>query len=279
MRTSLSTDEREQYERDGYLALDGFLSVEELDHMRAAVTEALELIGRQRVAGNPELAEVEGYESRVTQQRVNLWKVNATVRRYLQNEDLGRMLGALAGIEGVRVWHDQTFFKPPWGNPTAFHLDMPNWSFWSPTSIQIWIALDDATQQSGCLYYLPGSHRVVRCDTTASIRGDVGALFDVYPELRAVEAKPAEARAGDAIVHNGLTVHAAGANMTPRWRRAMSCQYMPDGATFNGNPCILSREQLARLRVGDVLNDESQNPLVWRTDGLVTPRPEAGRHA
>jgi hypothetical protein len=39
---------------------------------------------------------------------------------------------------------------------------------------------------------------------------------------------------------------------------------MPDGATFNGIQNILSDQQVARLDVGDVLDDEGQNPLVWR---------------
>ena len=43
----------------------------------------------------------------------------------------------------------------------------------------------------------------------------------------------------------------------------MTCAYMPDGATFNGQQNILSDEQVAELEVGDVLDDESQNPLIW----------------
>ena len=52
--------------------------------------------------------------------------------------------------------------------------------------------------------------------------------------------------------------------MSPQWRRAMTCQYMPDGATFNGVRCILTEEQLSRLTVGDMLDDELHNPLVFR---------------
>ena len=58
-------------------------------------------------------------------------------------------------------------------------------------------------------------------------------------------------------------VHGAGPNMTPGWRRAMTCAYMPDGATWNGQRNILADEQIARLRVGSPLDDDAQNPLVW----------------
>jgi hypothetical protein len=51
--------------------------------------------------------------------------------------------------------------------------------------------------------------------------------------------------------------------MTPGFRRAMTCAFMPDGATFNGIQNILSDEQLATLKVGDLLKDDEQNPLLY----------------
>jgi hypothetical protein len=38
---------------------------------------------------------------------------------------------------------------------------------------------------------------------------------------------------------------------------------MPDGNVFNGTRNILSDEQIARLEVGDLLNDDKQNPLIY----------------
>ena len=64
----------------------------------------------------------------------------------------------------------------------------------------LWIALDDATLQNGCLYVLPGSHRTSRFDTggaTSSARID--ALFDAYPEWRAIEPAPVEVGSGGAV--------------------------------------------------------------------------------
>ena len=71
---------------------------------------------------------------------------------------------------------------------------------------------------------------------------------------------------------NGLLAHAAGANMTPGWRRAMTCGFMPDGCTFNGKRNIPSTNQMERLKIGDVLNDDSQNPLIYHSaKPCVTP--------
>jgi len=52
--------------------------------------------------------------------------------------------------------------------------------------------------------------------------------------------------------------NAVGPNMTPRWRRAMTCAYMPDGSTYNGQKEILSDEYAAGLKIGDLLDDNRQ---------------------
>jgi len=60
-----------------------------------------------------------------------------------------------------------------------------------------------------------------------------------------------------------LCIHGAGPNMTPRPRRAMTCAYMPEGATFNGQKNVLPDEYLNTLSIGDPLNRDQQNPLLW----------------
>jgi phytanoyl-CoA hydroxylase len=160
------------------------------------------------------------------------------------------------------VWHDQALIKPPYGNPTSWHLDDPFWSFSSRDAISVWIALDDATITNGCLWYLPGTHHSARFELT-EIGPNFGALFDQYPEWLEIEPVATPCAAGDAVFHNGLVAHAAGANMTPRQRRAMTCAFMPAGSTFNGTQNILPDDYVARLEIGDVLENDEVNPLVW----------------
>jgi ectoine hydroxylase-related dioxygenase (phytanoyl-CoA dioxygenase family) len=89
------------------------------------------------------------------------------------------------------------------------------------------------------------------------------AIFDFYPDFKRSPSVAAPMKAGSCSFHNGLTIHGAHANMTPGFRRAMTCAFMPDGATFNGIQNILSDEQLATLKVGDLLKDDEQNPLLY----------------
>ena len=264
MNTHVTQEQIDQYQRDGCLVFEEFLSQDEVNELLTAVSESVEQMGRQKVAGegNVDLVEEDTYYDKVFLQRLNLWKINDTIKKYFLNPELGEMLCKLEGIDGIRIWHDQTLQKQPWGNPTAWHLDNPYWSFHSPNAISIWIALDDATVQNGCLYYIPGSHKAARYDNV-EIGQNIGDLFKHYPEFENIEPVIADMKAGMAGVHNGLTAHGAGANMTPYPRRAMTCAYMPEGAIFNGQQNILSKEQVSRLKIGDLLNDEAQNPLVW----------------
>ncbi|UXX81011.1 phytanoyl-CoA dioxygenase family protein [Reichenbachiella carrageenanivorans] len=142
------------------------------------------------------------------------------------------------------------------------HTDNPYWSFHHPEAITIWVALDDATPHNGCLHFLKGSHRMTNYEP-AGFSADMDEIFVKYPHLKTLEAVPAPMKAGSCSFHNGLTIHGANANLTPYARRAMTCAFMPDGAVFNGNKNVLTDEQFAKLRPGDLLNDEVQNPLLY----------------
>jgi ectoine hydroxylase-related dioxygenase (phytanoyl-CoA dioxygenase family) len=94
-------------------------------------------------------------------------------------------------------------------------------------------------------------------------------IFEIYPQLINTTAVAAPMKAGSCSFHNGLTVHGANANMTSGFRRAMTCSYMPDGNTYNGEPNILPEAYLHNLKVGDLLNNDDQNPLIYHVSSRV----------
>lgn len=53
--------------------------------------------------------------------------------------------------------------------------------------------------------------------------------------------------------------------MTPGRRRAMTAAFMPDGVRFNGTPDVrsLGADYLASLTVGDPLENDQLNPIVY----------------
>ena len=256
------TDEQVAFYREnGFVVLENFLDAGELETWRRCTDEAVE----ERLASRGALTnqnDPEAYYAQVFTQCLKLADTHAGMRELMHDPRLGRVAATLAGVDGIRIWHDQALIKPPFGNPTAWHLDNPYWSFSSRDSLSIWVALDDATMANGALFYIPGSHKTARYENSG-IGERQADLFKIYPEWRQIEPVGCPCPAGSAVFHNGLTAHGAGANMTNRPRRAMTCAYMPDGATFNGTRNILPEAYFASLKIGDVLNDDTINPRIW----------------
>ncbi|TMI81407.1 MAG: phytanoyl-CoA dioxygenase family protein [Bacteroidetes bacterium] len=275
MKHQLSNEQVQTYQGNGFIVIENFLSPDELDIWRAAVTSAVgERAGIKIPGKNIKTGQADGinedsdYFAKVFDQLLNLWQTSEVIRQIMLDERIGKMAAQLSGADGIRIWHDQALIKRPWANPTAWHLDTPFWSFSDRRAISIWVALDDATLENGCLFFIPGSHKLTSFDKI-TIGRNMDGIFEVYPQLKNLRPAAAPMKAGSCSFHNGLTVHGANANMTPGFRRAMTCAYMPDGNRFNGEPNILPDAYLHSLRVGDMLNNDDQNPLIYHVSTTV----------
>jgi ectoine hydroxylase-related dioxygenase (phytanoyl-CoA dioxygenase family) len=270
MRNELSQQDIAQYRRDGFLVIENFLSPDELFFWRTALDEAVakrngnKMPDRKEVYGKGDDADKSYYDN-VFDQLINLWQDNEKIKQVMLDERLGKMAAELSGSDGIRIWHDQALIKKPWANPTSWHLDTPYWSFSDRRALSIWVALDDATYENGCLFFIPGSYHQTTFENPG-IGKNMGAIFTTYPEFKTSKSVAAPMKAGSCSFHNGLTIHGAHANMTPGYRRAMTCAYMPDGNIFNGTQNILSDDVVSRLKVGDPLNDDVLSPLIYSSE-------------
>lgn len=262
MKTDLTPAQIASYRENGFIVLEEFLDPVELETWRRCTEEAIPL----RLGAGVHLHnqnDPDSFYAQVFTQAIKLLEVHEGMREIMLDPRLGKLAADLAGVDGIRIWHDQALIKPPFGNATGWHLDNPYWSFSSRDAISIWVALDDATRDNGCLYYIPGSHKSARFEN-ADIGVNQAGLFNVYPEWRAIQSVGCPCPAGSAVLHNGLVAHGAGANMTNRPRRAMTCAYMPDGSTFNGRRNVLSEAYHNSLKIGDVIDNPSEVPLIFR---------------
>lgn len=270
MNNVLSKTQLDFYDENGFLIIDDFLNPEELEQWRQAVTTAVHERNGQKMPGKSiRIGEDDGinedatYFNNVFDQLLNLWQTSDEVKQLMLDKRIGKMATELSGADGIRIWHDQALIKRPWANPTSWHLDTPFWSFSDRRALSIWVALDDVTLENGCLFFIPGSHKRTSFDN-AGIGKNMGGIFEIYPEFKQSEPQAVVIKAGSCSFHNGLTIHGAHANMTPGFRRAMTCAYMPDGSTYNGIPNILPDEYVKTLEVGDLLDNEEQNPLIYK---------------
>lgn len=271
MKSELTHAQIDSYRDNGFILIENFLDAAELENWRGSVDEALQERNGQKMPGKAvKVGEDDGinkeadYFKNVFDQLLNLWQTNDRVKKLMLDERIGKMAADLSGAEGIRIWHDQALVKRPWANPTSWHLDTPFWSFSDRRALSIWVALDDVTLENGCMFFIPGSYKETTFESP-QIGKNVGEIFNQYTQFKNTRAVPAVMKAGSCTFHNGLTIHGAHANMTPGFRRAMTCAYMPEGNVYNGKPNILPDSYLRQLKVGDLLNNNEQNPLIYKT--------------
>jgi ectoine hydroxylase-related dioxygenase (phytanoyl-CoA dioxygenase family) len=135
-----------------------------------------------------------------------------------------RMAAQLLGVTPVGITpRSHLIFKPArYGVETPWHQDMAyRTADRTQRSVNIWLALDDAPVEAGCMQFVPRSHlgevlpHSFVVDTGAEIT-DVKEAQGVDPSL----AVPCPVRAGGATFHTVRTLHYTGPNRTDQQRRA-----------------------------------------------------------
>ncbi|MES1160146.1 MAG: phytanoyl-CoA dioxygenase family protein, partial [Bacteroidota bacterium] len=146
MNYELTQQQVQSYRDNGFIVIDNFLSPDELEDWRAKVMNAVNNRAGVKMPGKDlKTGEDDGinddteYFGKVFDQLINLWQTDEGVKKLMFDERIGRMAARLAGVDGIRIWHDQALFKRPWANPTAWHLDTPFWSFTDRNALSIWV--------------------------------------------------------------------------------------------------------------------------------------------
>ena len=87
------------------------------------------------------------------------WRMTPGFHDVLWNPAFVMAAYQLLGNKDVRFWHDQLFCKPAkHGGVVAWHQDYSYWTRSTPMQhLTAWIGLDDASEENGCLQYIPKS--------------------------------------------------------------------------------------------------------------------------
>jgi ectoine hydroxylase-related dioxygenase (phytanoyl-CoA dioxygenase family) len=114
------------------------------------------------------------------------------------------------------------FFKPArGGRPVPWHQDEAHQDpAFDHHSLNVWVPFDASTEENGCLWYIPGSHRGgIRLHRhPGNGAPEVALMTDDVPACEAVSVPLA---AGGASFHHCRTLHASGTNTTGGHRRAL----------------------------------------------------------
>ena len=154
-----------------------------------------------------------------------LHSLNPIFSKITSSEPVKDIFRAIGFIEPTVVQSMVIFKNPKVGGAYTPHQDA-SFLYSEPASCLagIWLALDDATPENGCLEFIPGSHkwpvarRFVRTDNTQDGENllDWTAPPVVYDESKFVKVP---VKRGDLVLIHGLVVHRSAANNSdkPRW--------------------------------------------------------------
>jgi phytanoyl-CoA hydroxylase len=200
----------EHFRENGFALLAGALSPDEVAELNA---EAVRLcrgelgeVGGSAPIGNQLLSDEDLLRQFLCIHYPH--KVSDVALRALTNP---RIVDALVSVIGpnVKAMQSMLFIKSEGKPGQAWHQD----EYFIPTRDRsltaVWIALDDATIENGCLWVLPGSHRR---GVIYPARDQVDPRFDCSIEAfdfpySDEDSVPVEVPAGTAVIFNGYLLH------------------------------------------------------------------------
>jgi phytanoyl-CoA hydroxylase len=209
--TADPSEDRERYERDGYVifrsVLDAGLVAQASDHVAWLQQRHPELrgedLGHQLVARDP------------------FWL------RLVSDHRLLDIAEQFVGPD-IALFASHYICKPPrTGRPVLWHQDGAYWPLEPMEVVTLWLAIDDSTPENGCLRVIPRSHQedLHQLRTRADVDSVLGSesATDVDESL-AVDLTLA---AGDVEVHHPKILHGSGANTSATRRCGLTIRYIP----------------------------------------------------
>jgi Protein involved in biosynthesis of mitomycin antibiotics/polyketide fumonisin len=160
---------REAFARDGFLAVANVLTPDEV----AEATQGLDDLLHARLPGYEGILQPE-YEYRERWPEMSQAEKAAATRkvwRFVDYEPRNRRIAighpVLEGLitkllgEPAHLIQDMALLKPPHiGSEKPWHQDAAYFGWYPPEKILgVWIALDPATPENGCMHAIPGTHR------------------------------------------------------------------------------------------------------------------------
>ena len=150
---------------------------------------------------------------------------------FSRGPDLAEVANQL-GLNAPRIWQSMYIFKQPGiGGEVRWHQDATYFETTPVSVTTFWFALEDATQDNGCLWVEPGGQRSAMRERFvregASVRTD---KLDNTPWPDDHSAVPLEAKAGSLVCFHGLLPHYSAPNRSSVSRHAYTL-HVTDGNT------------------------------------------------
>jgi non-heme Fe2+,alpha-ketoglutarate-dependent halogenase len=207
----LSAAQVDHYNRRGFVAPLKVYEPEQIDQIRAYFDD---LLARVVAAGG------------------NSYSISSAHLAYgpvhdiLTNPTIVDYAADLLG-DNVIAWGSHFFCKMPGdGKGVAWHQDASYWPLTPSKALTVWLAIDDADQENGCMRFVAGSHHVGHLTYRPSTAADHNVLnqtIDNAEQYGEVVWNPVPA--GWCSIHSDLLLHGSDPNMSSRRRCALTLRY------------------------------------------------------
>lgn len=226
---AIDEDAVEEYRAMGYLVVGRALSAEDVElsiaGLKTLINKASDRIDLQFEAAVAERLDELSADEKADSVRklMHFVQEDERLRAIAYHPEILRFARKMIGTDDIILLQDMALLKPPGvGREKPWHQDKAFFNIdLNATVVGVWIALDEATFENGCMHVLPGSHKegpmphFVRrdwqiCDTDVALAKDV-----------AVPLAP-----GGLLFFDGLIHHGTPANRTKTRRRALQFHYV-----------------------------------------------------
>lgn len=226
-----------RYRRDGYVLVRGLLGP---GHVAACI-EALDSLASGAI---PARDTVLMYEAGTDPQALAPDERARHIRKYMDfvldapvlgaaamSRRLHDLLDAILG-QGRLLMQEMALVKPPRiGSEKPWHQDAAYFRIADPGHVAgVWIALDAALTQNGCMELIPGSH--LRGGVPHVHENDFNRCRIPVEHIRMQDRVAVEMQPGDALVFHSLLQHYTAPNAIDLCRRALQFHYQQIGAVW-----------------------------------------------
>lgn len=89
----------------------------------------------------------------------NLYQLDLVAQRFILAHRFGKIAADLLGVDTVRLFRDQSYFKKPGGGNTPWHQDGYFMPLDTTQTVTMWIALSEVSSEMALMTFVTGSHR------------------------------------------------------------------------------------------------------------------------